>query len=139
MRTQIIPGISLHYFIKQKHRRRTNTVKYRTHSTQADLVGGGGGVSGCIWGFLSLPMPPPSPTLRIYLPQYQRGLGSFVCVLCQVSSSNRLWITSFINNFVYKLFLFTSVCLNMTFVHSPPPPKKKKKKFFFSQFYCHKI
>ena len=42
MRTQIIPGISLHYFIKQKHRRRTNTVNYRTNSTQADLVGGGG-------------------------------------------------------------------------------------------------
>ena len=37
------------------------------------------------------------------------------------------------NNFVYKPFLFTSVCLNMTFVPPPPPPPppapKKKKKF----------
>ena len=36
-----------------------------------------------------------------------------MCVVSQVSFSNKLRITSFVDNFVYKPFLFTSVCLNM--------------------------
>ena len=43
--------------------------------------------------------------VTVKVSQCQRGLGSSVCVLSSVSSSNKLGIPSLVNNFVYKTFV----------------------------------